>query len=83
MVVSRVIAARLMMADHTGAKAMRLLPQKYKTFEGAAKRAAFERAMAPSEFRNGYKARLYCYRVVEHDGAYRVERFIRTQEQAQ
>jgi hypothetical protein len=57
----------------------KLLSQKYKTFSGAAKRAQFERAMNPSEFRSGHAARLWTYRVVEHDGMYRVERFIRDQ----
>jgi hypothetical protein len=52
-----------------------MLREKYKTFSGAAKRAAFERAVAPSEFRAGYKARIYSYRVIEHAGAYRVERY--------
>lgn len=52
----------------------KLLREKYRTFSGAAKRAAFERGVAPSEFRAGYKARLYTYRVVEHQGSYRVER---------
>jgi len=54
----------------------KLLRQKYTTFSGAAKRAAFERAVAPSEFAKGYKARLYSFRVVEYGGNYRVERFI-------
>jgi len=56
--------------------ATKLLREKYRTFSGAAKRAAFERAMAPGEFARGDKARLYHYRVVAHDGFYRVERFI-------
>lgn len=53
----------------------KLLREKYKTFSGAAKRAAFERAMAPGEFQRGHKAKLYGYRVVSVAGAYRVERF--------
>jgi hypothetical protein len=57
-------------------KHQRLLSQKYKTFHGAAQRAAFERGVAPYEFCQGYKARLYAYRVV-HDGySYRVERYL-------
>lgn len=54
----------------------RLLREKYKTFHGAAQRAAFERGVAPSEYRAGCAARVYSFRVVEHDGLYRVERFI-------
>ena len=56
----------------------KLFPQRYKTFAGAAKRAQFERAMNPSEFRSGHAARLYVFRVVEHEGAYRVERSLPT-----
>ena len=55
---------------------MRLLREKYKTREGAAKRAAFERGIAPGEFRRGDKARLYGYRVVLHEGFFRVERYV-------
>ena len=55
---------------------MRLLGPKFKTFSGAAKRAAFERAMAPGEFRRGYRAKLYGYRVVEHEGYWRIERYV-------
>lgn len=55
------------------------LRENYKTIEGARKRAAFENGVAPSEFRSGYKARLYAYRVVaKPDGTgWKVERFIR------
>ena len=60
---------------------MRLLREKYRTFSGAAKRAASERALAPGEYARGDKARIYNYRVVQHEGCYRVERF--TQERAQ
>ena len=56
--------------------ATKLLREKFKTFSGAAKRAAFERAMAPGEFRRGDKARLYGYRVVSHEGFFRIERYI-------
>lgn len=55
---------------------MRLLREKYKTYSGAASRAAFERGVAPSEYRSGYKAHVYSFRVIERDGVYRVERFI-------
>ena len=54
---------------------MKLLREKYKTHEGAIKRARFERSLAPSEFNQGYKARLYSYRVVQIENVWRVERF--------
>ncbi len=54
----------------------RLLKQKYKTFHGAAQRAAFERGIAPSEFARGITAKRYQFRVVFVDGAYRVERSV-------
>jgi len=59
----------------TRGMAMRLLKEKYKTWEGAHKRARFENGVAPSEFKNGYKARLYRYSVIEQDSVYRVARF--------
>ncbi len=43
---------------------MRLLKEKYKTWEGAHKRAGFENGVAKSEFNNGLKARLYKYSIV-------------------
>jgi hypothetical protein len=43
---------------------MKLIAQKYKTYEGARKRAVFENSAAPGEFKRDDKARLYCYRVV-------------------
>jgi hypothetical protein len=55
---------------------MKLLREKYKTYEGARKRAAFERGVNPGEYRRGDVARLYGFRVVEHEGAYRVERYV-------
>jgi hypothetical protein len=57
----------------------KLLATKYKTRDGAERRARFERAMAPGEFRRGDKARLYGYRTLELAGAWRVERFIAPQ----
>lgn len=52
----------------------RYLPQRYKTQEGARKRAAFENSLALSEFLRGFKPRHYKYRTM-HDGtSYRVER---------
>jgi hypothetical protein len=54
---------------------MKLLREVYKTFEGARKRAAFENAIAKSEYERGYKARFYRYTVVEGGGnIYRVAR---------
>jgi len=41
------------------------LAQSYKTYKGAYKRAAFENAVAPGEFRRGDKAHLYVYRVIQ------------------
>ncbi len=54
----------------------KLLKEKYKTFANAAKRAAFERSLAPFEFRQGYKAKLYQYRIISVDGFWRVERSV-------
>jgi hypothetical protein len=55
---------------------MKLLKEKYKTYDGALKRAAFENAMAPGEFKRGDKARVYRYVVVSDPAGegYRVER---------
>ena len=58
-------------------KHQKLLPQRYKTFKGAAQRAAFERAMNPGEFARGDVARRYSYRVIaDSQNMWRVERFI-------
>jgi hypothetical protein len=46
---------------------MKLLREKYKTYEGAAKRARFENGLARSEFNRGYKARVYRYTVVAEE----------------
>lgn len=53
---------------------MKLLKEKYKTYEGARKRAAFENAWAASEFTRGHTARRYRYAVITQDGCYRVQR---------
>lgn len=53
---------------------MRLLGAKYKTLEGARKRAAFENGVAPGEYRRGDKARLYRHTVQRIDGMWRVAR---------
>lgn len=51
---------------------MQLISTKYKTRDGAQKRAAFENAIALSEFKRGDKTRLYTFRAVEHNGLWRV-----------
>lgn len=43
---------------------MKLLKEVYKTYDGARKRAAFENALARSEFERGYKAKHYRYSIV-------------------
>jgi hypothetical protein len=53
---------------------MKLLSEKYKTLEGARKRAAFENAWAASEFKRGYKVKLYRYAVIIVNDCYRVQR---------
>jgi hypothetical protein len=53
---------------------MKLLKEKYKTWDGAHKRCRFENGVAKSEFEQGYKSKHYRYTVVEQDGAYRVAR---------
>jgi len=53
---------------------MKLLREKYKTAEGAGKRAAFENGLARGEYSRGDKARVYFYSVVVEDGCYRVKR---------
>jgi hypothetical protein len=53
---------------------MKLLSQRYKTYDGASKRAGFENGLARFEYERGYKARLYHYSIVLEDGAYRVKR---------
>ena len=40
---------------------MKLLKEKYKTWEGAHRRCAFENALAKGEFNRGNKAKLYRY----------------------
>jgi hypothetical protein len=40
------------------------LKEKYKTYEGASKRAAFENAIAKSKFNSGLTAWLYHYSVI-------------------
>jgi hypothetical protein len=54
---------------------MKLLKEKYKTYEGARKRAAFENGLARFEYERGYKARFYHYTIVAGDNNdYRVAR---------
>lgn len=54
----------------------KLLKEKYKTREGAAKRRDFENSLAKYEFEQGYKAEYYWYLVVEEAGMWRVQREI-------
>jgi hypothetical protein len=55
----------------------RLIGPTYKTYEGARKRAAFENGVAPSEFKNGYKVKLYAYTVEPQEGGgFRVRRTV-------
>ena len=64
-----------MVGTSNGVITMKLLREKYKTVEGARKRAAFENAVARGEFERGDKARIYRYTVVrEDDGTWRVQR---------
>jgi hypothetical protein len=51
---------------------MKLLREKYKTPEGAYKRARFENGIADGEYRRGEKRRIYRYSMIEKDGLYRV-----------
>lgn len=53
---------------------MRLLAAKYKTLEGARKRAALENGVAPGEYRRGETAYLYRYSVQQVGGLWRVAR---------
>jgi hypothetical protein len=54
----------------------KFLREKYKTYEGARKRTAFENGVAKSEFEHGYKSRRYHYTTVaDPDGnGWRVQR---------
>jgi hypothetical protein len=54
---------------------MKLLKEKYKTYDGAQKRCGFENGVAKSEFEQGYKSRHYHYTVqTDTDGHWRVAR---------
>jgi hypothetical protein len=53
---------------------MKLIGSKYKTVEGARKRAAFENSMALGEFQRGDKAYLYRYATIFDGTHYRVSR---------
>lgn len=52
----------------------KVLKEKYKTWDGARKRALFENGLAKYEFEQGYKAKLYRYLTVEQGGNWRVSR---------
>ena len=51
---------------------MKLLKEKYKTYDGADKRRRFENGLAKSEFKMGYKAKHYHYTVVPDGDGWRV-----------
>jgi hypothetical protein len=53
---------------------MKLLKEKYKTYDGAYKRCRFENGIARSEFNNRLKAKVYQYTVVTGDNVWRVAR---------
>ena len=59
---------------------MRIIGGKYKTWEGAHKRAAFENACAAGEYRRGDKAKLYAYHTVKEGDFWRVAREVRQPE---
>jgi hypothetical protein len=61
---------------------MKLLKEKYKTWDGAHKRCAFENGLARGEYRRGDKAKIYRYTVVQLDDGYRVQRDNGTVDQA-
>jgi hypothetical protein len=54
----------------------KVLKEKYKTQEGADKRARFENGLAGFEHRQGYKAKHYRYRVIPDGELWRVERYV-------
>lgn len=57
----------------------KMLAAKYKTYEGAHKRAAFENGIAPGEYQRGETAHLYRFSVIEdqyYKGTWRVQRSI-------
>lgn len=53
---------------------MKLLKERYKTYDGALKRCRFENGLARSEFERGYKAKHYHYTVVPDGDHWRVQR---------
>ena len=53
---------------------MKLLKEKYKTYEGARKRAAFENGVALSEYKHGTMRHVYRYSVIAEDNLWRVRR---------
>ena len=55
---------------------MRLLGNKYKTYDGAQKRCGFENGVAKGEYERGEKSKLYRY-TIERDGdSWRVGRHV-------
>lgn len=53
---------------------MKMLKEKYKTYDGARQRRDFENSLARGEFERGFKAKHYRYSIVTHDGLWRVVR---------
>lgn len=55
-------------------KTVKLLRERYKTWDGANKRCGFENAMAKGEYERGDKAKFYRYTIVKEGEDYRVAR---------
>jgi hypothetical protein len=57
---------------------IKLLKEKYKSIDGAKKRATFENAVAKSEYKRGDSAKIYKYRIIRQVGEsyYRVECYV-------
>lgn len=59
----------------TTLKAVKVLKEAYKTYDGAWKRCGFENGVAAAEFKNGCKPKLYRYTVkADENGSWRVVR---------
>lgn len=57
----------------------KMLAAKYKTYEGARKRAAFENGVAPGEYKRGETAHQYQYTVIAdpyYQDTWRVQRSV-------
>jgi hypothetical protein len=60
-------------------KQVKLLREKYKTWDGAQKRCGFENGVAKSEFEHGHKAKHYRYTIVKEGEFYRVARCVQVE----